>query len=295
MSQASVTFHEALESGRLVAAPGAHNVVTARLIQQIGYPAIVIPGSALANTYGYPDAGLVSLTEVLVKVKPIIDSVQVPVIVDADTGFGGVANVQRTVRDFEHAGAAALLIEDQVFPKRCGYVEGALLVSIQEMQERILAAIDGREDPSLTIVARIDGKFAHDFDEVLERANSYKEAGADMIFVNGMTTIDQVRQVGASVPGPHIYNFSGSDMAPKLTAKEVEELGYSVMIFGIHALRLSLQAIKTMLVDVMETGDMTPWLDKMITFDEWQDLTDVPALYELETRYEIEGQSAPNE
>ena len=207
-----------------------------------------------------------------------------PVIASADTGFGGVANVQRTVRDFEHAGAAALLIEDQVFPKRSGYFDGSALVSIPEMQQRIHVALDAKRDPDFTFIARVDSRFAHDFDEVLERANSYKEAGADMIFVNGMTTIDQVRQVGTSVPGPHIYNFSGSDMAPKLTAKEVEDLGYSVMIFGIHALRLSLQAIKTMLVDVMETGDMTPWLDKMITFDEWQDLTGFTAVDELDKR-----------
>jgi 2-methylisocitrate lyase-like PEP mutase family enzyme len=279
-------FIEQVSSPQILVAPGAHDAMTAKVIAEINFGALYITGAGLANCgYGQPDTGVISYTEVLQAARSIIDATALPAIVDADTGYGGPVNIRRTVRDFDEAGAAALHIEDQVFPKRCGYLEGSKLVSKEEMCQRIRVAVDSRRDPDFLIIARTERRLAGSFEESVARAKSYQAAGADMTFVNGIVDETEARRVPNEVPGPQLYNYSGSDDSPLLTAAEAEELGYSVLIYTIHALRLALQATFEMYREVRETGDMKPWLSRMISFQQWQDLTGVPEFYEFESQY----------
>lgn len=270
----------------LVMAPGAHDGVSAKLIEQSGFPAVYLgTGSLSGAVFGRPDIELITLSELMSVVQAVCEGVSVPVIVDADTGFGGIHNVMRTVRDMESAGVAAIHLEDQPVPKRCGYFAGGGLVPIDEMCERVDAAIGARRDPDFQIIARVDAAFLQDFDEALERARAYQRAGADMVFVNGMTTVEQAKRVIAEAPGPHLYNVSGSDLAPFLSASELEAIGYKLAIYPLHAMKLAAFAMRHMFDELKRTGGMQQFLPQMITFKEYQALTGATAALELEQHY----------
>ena len=276
----------ALMQAGLVMAPGAHDGMSAKLIERSGFPAIYLGTGALsASVFGRPDIELTTLTELTMVVKAVCDAVRVPVIVDADTGFGGLHNVMRTVRDMEAAGAAAIHLEDQPVPKRCGYFEGGGLLPVDEMREKIVAALDARRDPDFVIIARVDAGFLPDFSEAIERALAYRDAGADMIFVNGMTTREQTEQVIREVPAQHLYNVSGSDRAPILGADEIAALGYKLAIYPLQAMRLAGQAMQDMFDDLKRTGAIAPWLPKMLTFAQYQEITGASEALVLESKY----------
>ena len=270
----------------LVMAPGVHDGISAKLVQEAGFPAIYVgTGSLAAAVYGRPDIELITLSELMVVVRAICESATIPVIVDADTGFGGLHNVIRTVREMESAGVAAIHLEDQPVPKRCGYFEGGGLLPIEEMVEKIQASVDARRDPDFMIIARVDGGFISSFDEALERARAYQAAGADMVFVNGMSTVEQARRVIAEAPGLHLYNVSGSDKAPFLSNTEIEAMGYRLAIYPLHAMRLAAFAMRNMFAELKRTGNLKQFLPQMINFQEYQRLTGASAALELETQY----------
>lgn len=277
-----------INAGECVIAPGAHNAITAQVIEAVGFPAIYMTGGGMATaTFGRPDAGILTMTEVLWAAKAIVEAVRIPVIADGDTGFGGVLNVRRTVQEFEKMGAAAVHLEDQIFPKRCGYLQHGSLVDIDEMCEKIRIACDSRRSDNFLIIARTEAAMCRDFDEALERSRAYRDAGADVIFVNGMKTLEQVERTIREVPGPHLFNFSGSDQAPRLTVQEIRELGFSIVIYPIHALRVAVKSIRAMMEFLRENGHIDPWYDCMISFDEWQQISGVPEVYRLEERYGV--------
>lgn len=274
-----------LEAG-LVAAPGAHDGMSAKLIERAGFPAVYVgTGGMSASVFGRPDIELTTLTELMMVVKAICEVVRVPVIVDADTGFGGIHNVIRTVREMEDAGVAAIHLEDQPVPKRCGYFEGGTLLPVREMCDKIDAALNARRDADFMVIARVDAGFLSDFSEGLYRARAYRDAGADMIFVNGMTTMEQVRQVTQKVPGLHLYNVSGSDLAPILTAREIEALGYRLAIYPLHAMRLAARAMERMFAGLKEGGTIAPWLPEMMTFPQYLEFTGANQAREVELKY----------
>jgi 2-methylisocitrate lyase-like PEP mutase family enzyme len=275
-------------SGQPVAAPGAHDPLSARLVERAGFAAGYVTGSGLAGTmFGWPDASVLSFGEFIGAVRRIADAVAIPLIVDADTGFGGPMNVIRTVRELESAGVAAAHLEDQTFPRRCGYVDGGGLVPTAEMCARIRIALDARRSPDFLVIARTEAKLAASFDETVERACAYRAAGADMIFVNGMTDEEQARRAPAEIPGPHLYNYSGSDLAPKLTATQIGELGYAVVIYPIHAARAATRAIADLFAHLKATGDPSGYLDRLATRAEWEDLTLLPEVRDVEARYRV--------
>jgi 2,3-dimethylmalate lyase len=279
-------LREAMISGPLVA-PGAHDPLTARLIEQAGFPAVYVTGGGITNgIYGQPDVGIVSYAEMLEAISRIVGEVDLPVIVDGDTGYGGPANVRRAVRELESAGAAAVHIEDQVFPKRCAYLDGASTVSLDEMRSRLEVALDARREEDFLIIGRTEARMATSFDDVLERAVAYKEVGADVIFVNGISDLDQVKQVREVVPGPLLYNNAGNPESPHLTATQAEELGYDLLIFPSQALRTALVAVRDLLTDLRRDGDIAdPEGVRVLPWTQWVSFTGVEEVYELEATY----------
>lgn len=254
--------------------PGATDCFTARLIEQAGFPVVYVTGGGTANTYlGGPDIGLVTLNELAGQVERIADAVSVPVIADCDTGFGGVANVKRTIRTYERAGAAGLHIEDQVFPKRCGHFEGKAVVPVQDMCYRLQAALDARTDPDFLIIARTDARAVEGFDAALERAHRYREIGADAIFFEQPQSVEELRRVGQEFAGDVLVaNMIERSKTPLLPSDELAEMGFRIILYANAALYLSAYAVREGLAVLRATGTTQSLQDRMLTFAERQRL-----------------------
>lgn len=219
-----------LQSRRLIVAPGAFDCLTAKLIEQAGFPAVYMTGGGTSASLGYPDYGLLTMTEMVANAGRISGSVEVPVIADCDTGYGNEINLFRAVSEFERAGVAAVQIEDQVFPKRCGHLDGKELVDTEEFLAKIKAAAAARRDPDLVIIARTDARAVSGLQEAVERANAALSAGADVAFVEALETLDEVRQVPQAVKGPCLLNVVRGGKTPEVDLAEVERMGYAIAI-----------------------------------------------------------------
>ena len=270
----------------VVVAPGASDALTARLIEKAGFPAVYVTGAGIANALlGVPDVGLTTLTEVAAQAAHIVASVKVPVFADADTGFGGIGNVQRTVREFERAGLAGLHIEDQSLPKRCGHFDGKSVVSKDEMVLRVHAAVDARQDDDLVIIARTDARGVEGLDAALERAALCVDAGADMIFVEGLLDEDEFRTVGRELAGvPLVANMVEGGKSPLLSAQRLGELGFRLVIHANLALRLGALAIQRGLAELRQTGTSAGMLDRILPWDERQAIVGLADATEMERR-----------
>jgi 2-methylisocitrate lyase-like PEP mutase family enzyme len=252
--------------GDILIAPGVFDGLSARLAEDAGFDAVYASGGAIARSAGLPDLGLVSLTEMLDRISQIVQAVRVPVIADADTGYGNALNVRRTVRLYERAGVAALHLEDQVTPKRCGHYEGQELVSIEEMVGKVRAAVEARSDADLVIIARTDARAAAGLEEALRRARAYAEAGADMLFVEAPRSVDEVRAIAQALPLPLVYNLTYSGKSPVLSPADLAALGYRLVIFPAD---LQLGAIRGMqrVLDALRRNGMTS-ADERVSFQE---------------------------
>jgi 2-methylisocitrate lyase-like PEP mutase family enzyme len=279
-------LRELLASSELVVAPGAFNPIVARQIEEAGFPAVYLTGAGVAAAiYGLPDTGQITMTELVAAAANVVATISIPVICDADCGFGNPLNVRRTVQQLEAAGVAAMHIEDQAFPKKCGFFEGHVLISIEEMVHRLEAAREARRDPDFMIIARIESMGTSGIEETIERARAYVDAGADMTFVNGVTSEADAARIGEEVSGLKLYNVSTSGKTPHLHEDRIRELGYSLAIYPAHTLFLALHGIREMLGDLKEKRSIEPWLDRMIDFNEWKRVTGVPEVEALERRY----------
>lgn len=232
-------FQQLLTSPETFILPGAFDAMTARIVEETGYKALYATGAGISNAQlGWADVGLTTLTEIAQIVSWMNDVTTIPIVVDADTGFGNAINMQRTVKVLEKAGAAAIQIEDQVMPKKCGHFSGKEVIPKGEMVGKIKAALDARVDNQLAIIARTDALAVVSFEEAIERANAYKEAGADAIFVEAPTTLEQLQRITKEVPGiPHIVNLVEGGKTPLLTRTQAQELGFTVMLCANTALR----------------------------------------------------------
>jgi len=269
-----------------VVAPGVFSPIIGRLVADAGFPAAYFSGAGIAGgMFGQPDVGLVTLSELVDAARRTVECSGLPLICDADTGFGGLLNVRRTVRDLEGAGVAALHIEDQSFPRRCGFLGGHTLVPAQEMVDRLKVALDARRHAETVIIARTEMFGAHGLDDTIERATRYGEAGADLIFCNGVTTVEQAEQLARHVAWPQLYNVSSSGMTPHLDRDRLQALGYRVIIYPAHALFLAIRSIQHLLADLKSTGAIDPWLQRMIDFQEWKRISGVLETDEFERRY----------
>lgn len=267
-------FRNLIKAGGPGIMPGATDCFVARIIEEAGFPAIYVTGGGTANTYlGGPDIGLVTLNELASQVERISDAVSVPVIADCDTGFGGVANVKRTIRAYERAGAAGLHIEDQVFPKRCGHFDGKAVVPIEDMLYRLQAALDARTDPDFFIIARTDARGPEGFERALERAHAYKEMGVDAIFVEAPTSREELERIGREFNGTNlIANMIERSKTPLLPEKELLAMGFNIILYANAALYLGSFAIRQGM-EVLKRERITESLiDRMTSFQQRQQL-----------------------
>jgi methylisocitrate lyase len=249
--------------------PGVPNAAMARQVEHVGFDAVYISGAGMANsTAGVPDIGLLTLTEVAQLAGYIARAVKIPAIVDADTGFGGSENVARTIRELEAAGLAGCHIEDQQFPKRCGHLSGKSLVDVEEMTEKIKAAVAARRDPYFTIIARTDARGVEDFDRTVARSQRYIEAGADAIFPEALQSAEEFRSFASEIDVPLLANMTEFGKSPLLSFTELAGLGYRMVIFPQSALRASMKASQKFLRDLKSSGTQKEWLGEMQTREE---------------------------
>ena len=253
--------------------PGAPNALIARLIERSGYDAVYLSGAAFsAGVLGLPDVGLFTLTELVQQATYLTRSVSLPVIVDADTGFGEALSVERTVIELEAAGAAAIQLEDQQLPKRCGHLSGKALVEPNVMCAKLRAAVAARQDPSLVILARTDARGVTNLADAIDRAKRYLDAGADWIFPEALTTKDEFEQFALAVEAPLVANMTEFGKSPLLTLDELAELGYSVVLYPVTILRVAMKAAETVLNFIAADGSQHELLDLMQTRAELYDL-----------------------
>ncbi|MDH3296349.1 MAG: isocitrate lyase/PEP mutase family protein [Acidimicrobiia bacterium] len=254
-----------------VVAPGAFNALFARLIEEQGFPAVYLSGAGVANSVlGRPDLGMVTQTEMVSVAEHVCAAVDVPVICDGDTGYGGVHNVARTVRLYERAGVAAIQLEDQAFPKKCGHFEGKTVVDSEEMVQRIVAALDARSgDDGLLIIARTDARAPLGFDEALDRAHRYAEAGADIIFFEAPQDESELERIGRELAGNRLMaNMVEFGKTPLLPAQRLGELGFHLVIYPGALTRTLVPVARRLLADLRDQGSTLSWLDRMATFHE---------------------------
>ena len=266
--------------------PGAANALAARMIEAAGYKMMMVSGAAVANTYlGMPDIGLVSVTELAAHVAAIREAVNIPILADADTGFGNAINARRTVKLLERAGANAIMLEDQTFPKRCGHFEGKDVIPKQEMVSKLRAAADARVDPDLMILARTDARAVEGFEAALDRARAYQEAGADFLFVEAPLTKEELLAIPREVPGIHLCNMVIGGKTPLLPREELAQAGYAVVLYANAALQASLLAMQQVLAHLRDTGSIAGIESKLMMFAERQRVLDAAKFSELEQRY----------
>jgi len=278
--------HPARRLRALLAAPGAltvpgvFNGLSALLARRAGASAAYLSGAALSASMGIPDVGLINLDELVRTARQIVRITGLPLIVDADTGFGSALNVMRTVRELEDARAAAVQIEDQVDPKRCGHLDGKQVTSVERMSEKVAAARAARDD--LVVIARTDARATHGFDEAVARGRAYLEAGADVIFPEALETAEEFRDYAAAVDAPLLANMTEFGRSPALTTGELGELGYRLVIFPVSAARVAAFYVGAFYGDLLEHGSAQPWLDRMQTRDQLYDLLDYDAYADLD-------------
>ena len=274
-------LRELIEKPGIAIAPGAYDAFSAKLIEAVGFDAVYMTGfGTAASTLGYPDIGLLTLTDMVTNVKRIADAVGIPVIADADTGYGNHLNVIRTVEEYEKAGSAAIQIEDQISPKRCGHMEGHKLVSPGEMVAKIRAAVKARKDGDMVIIARTDAISAEGFEEAIRRANIYREEGADVLFVEAPRDIDQLERIPKLVKGPVLVNIAPK--TPYLHIKRYEDMGYALAIYPAISITTVYAALRDKLVELKSQGMNNDGGHGGVSFDELVDFLGLSKYRKLE-------------
>ncbi|MEU0968482.1 isocitrate lyase/PEP mutase family protein [Streptomyces sp. NPDC005917] len=270
--------------------PGVANALTARIAEDLGFPAVYLTGAGVANTFlGLPDMGLLSLSEMADHVRAVTDAVEVPVIVDADTGFGNAVSVARTVQVLEKAGAAGIQLEDQVAPKRCGHFDGQEVISLTEMQQKIHAAVEHRSSEETCIIARTDARAQHGLSEALKRAAGYAEAGADILFIEGLHSQEELAQAGEAVPDvPKVANLVEGGKTPLLPKDDLVAMGYSIILFANAAMQGAIRGSQKVLRALRDTGSLDSVITELTPWEERQRLVRKPHFDQLELRYSTE-------
>jgi len=277
-------LREIFSRRQAVLVPGAFNALAARVIADMGFEAIYVTGAGVSNgALGVPDLGLITVTELANTVSAMRDVVTQPLIVDADTGFGNAVNTVRTVRTLERAGADAVQIEDQVFPKKCGHFTGKDVVPLDEIVNKIKAAVDTRE--RLLVVARTDARAVHGLDAAIERAQRFVEAGADAVFIEAPRSVEELARLTSDVQAPHFANMVMGGVTPVLSQAELERLGFSIVLYANAALQAALLSMQTVLARLQKDGKLEEASGLMATFAERQRVVGKPEYDALEQRY----------
>jgi len=278
-------LRQLFESDELLVAPGAHDALTARVIENTGFPAVYMTGYGQAASHlGRPDIGLMSMTEMVARARNIAAVVDIPVIADADTGFGNAINVIRTIREYEGANVAAIQLEDQVLPKRCGHMLGREVVPVAEMVTKIKAAAAARTDQDFMIVARTDARTLLGIDAALDRAKAYEDAGADVIFVESPENIEEMYKINEVLTKPTLANMVEGGRTPMLPNSKLKEIGYSIVIYPTASIYIMAKSMQKLMAHLKENGSTKGLMDQMIRFQDFNDLVGLDeALNELDT------------
>ena len=283
-------LRELLVQRDLLVAPGAYDALSARLIAQAGFPAVYMTGfGTAASVLGQPDVGLLTMSEMVSRAAALAAVVgDRPLIADADTGYGNPINVRRTVREYEQAGVAAIHIEDQVWPKKCGHMEGKQVIPVDEMVQKIRAAVDARQDPDFVIIARTDANAVYGLEDALRRGRAYRDAGADVIFIEAPRSIEELRAIAQAFPDvPLLYNWAESGKTPLLPLEEIHALGFKLVIFPVSMLFAATQALLDLLEALKQGQTSLAFAERMVTFSQFTDQIGLPEIQALERRYGV--------
>ena len=266
---------------------GAWDAMTASMAEQAGAEAVYMSGSCVASSVtGGPDVGMTTMTEMATRAHQIAGAIDVPLIADADTGYGNELNVQRTVEEYERAGVDAIQFEDQVFPKKCGHFEGKDVIDAPAFAAKVEAAVDARESDDFLVIARTDAIAVHGLDEAVRRAKLYKEAGADVLFVEAPTGTEQMRAVTDEVPGPLLANLAAKGKTPPLTAEEMEDIGYDLAIYPSDAFKAALKTVRETYEMLVDERCQENILDDMMEWETRDEITDLAGVNEREATYD---------
>ena len=263
--------------------PGAFDGLSARMIERAGFAAIYATGGGIARSMGFPDLGIISFSEVLQRVKEIVHATSLPVIADADTGYGSAVNVIRTVKEFEDAGVAALHIEDQIFPKRYGHYDGQSLISTKEMAGKIEAAVHARQDPATVIIARTDARSVFGLQEAISRARVFIEMGADVIFIEAPQSWEEIETIGREIKAPLVYNMTEGGKSPTIPIAKLQKIGIKIVLFPSDLQRSFIGSARRIL-EARLRGDVGP-IEGMCDFKERDEIVDLQSYLEMEKRY----------
>lgn len=296
MSRAS-QFKQMMLAPEILVVPSAYDALSARVIEQAGFPAVHMTGSGTsASMLGLPDLGFTTITEMAWNAKNISMAVEVPVIMDIDAGYGNAMNTWRCIREFERAGIVGGHLEDQVVPKRCGHLEGKRLISTEEMVGKIEAAVAAREDPDWTIIARTDAREKLGLDEAIRRSREYVAAGADCIFLEAMLTVEEMRRVRDAIDAPLLANMVEGGKTPWLTTKQLEQIGYNLVIYPLSGWMAATAILRKMLTELRETGTTQEFWDRYglrMSFAELFEVFGYSKIAELESRFVVKGDDVP--
>jgi carboxyvinyl-carboxyphosphonate phosphorylmutase len=279
-------LRELLAAPEPLVAPGAYDALSARLVEQAGFDVVYMTGfGTTASLIGRPDVGLLTGAEMVDNARRITAAVDVPVIADADTGYGNAINVVRTVQLYEQAGVAGIQLEDQVMPKKCGHMSGKVLIGADEMVGKLRAAVEARRDPDLVLIARTDAVATHGIDEAITRARAFAEAGADVLFVEAPTSEADIERVATELRGvaPLVFNWAEGGRTPPLSLERMTELGFSLVIYPIGTLLAATAGIRSLLASLKADG--VPSLAGLPAFGEFTDLIGLPEVQQLEQRF----------
>lgn len=284
-TQGPTEFRALLAREGLLTAPGVYDGLSAKIAEAAGVAVLYVSGGAIARSMGYPDIGLVTLTEMQKRLEEIRAVTALPLIVDADTGYGNALNVIRTVRAYARSGAAALHIEDQVEPKRCGHYEGKQVVGVEEMVQKIQAAVEACGDSGLVIIARTDARAVLGLDAAIERGNAYAEAGADMIFVEAPQSVEEIERTALEVKAPLVINMFQGGKTPLVPVEQLAALGYRIMLVPSDLQRAAIRAMQRAAAEIRTHGHTAAMAEDMVSFAEREEIIGLTEAHALQHRF----------
>jgi 2-methylisocitrate lyase-like PEP mutase family enzyme len=280
------TLRQLLQRDKLLVAPGCFDGLSARLVEEAGFEAAYLSGGAVARSMGIPDIGLVTLSETIDRAAQVVATIKIPIIADADTGYGNAVNLVRTVREFERAGVAAIHIEDQITPKRCGHLDGKEVISLAEMEKKLEAALETRTDPDFCIIARTDARGVHGFDDAIKRGRAFAELGVDAIFVEAPQSEEELGEIPRRIPNvPLLVNVFKGGKTPMLPMQRLQEMGYRIAIYPSETQRAAIHAMRRALETLSREGTTESIDDSLTTFKERDRVVGLDDWQKIEREY----------
>jgi 2-methylisocitrate lyase-like PEP mutase family enzyme len=277
-----------LQGDAIIVAPAAFDMVSAKIIEKAGFNTVYLSGFGQAASHlGFPDAGLMTFSEMVERVHNMAKAIDLPLLADGDTGYGGVINVRRTVQEFEWAGASAIQLEDQVMPKKCGHTEGKEVIDAREMVFNIEAAVESRRSDDFLIIARTDARSELGLEEAIRRGKMYEKAGADVIFIESPQSQKELKVIGESFEAPVMANMLEGGKTPALTASELEEMGFKIVVFPVTCLLVATKAIQQAMGILMTEGTTRGISGEMMPFEEFCDFIGFPEIRSFEEKYRL--------